>query len=265
MRVTFDTNIFSHIVRPEGCHDPDIKAIAAKIRQFIEIGRILPFVSETVFSLEGIEKKDRPEYFGNYEASIQVETLATDERSAITQRICIGPNLVGRPATNPILLEKLDAARKLGFIVLPFPRIGLPRHPSIVDDDFRKDLFPVSQERLDRLFEAGRFIDSLGAGFTAAKAIAKPFRKNERAWFHALKFASPKTAGEAIAEWADGDSVAAHISLDLDYFCTRDQAKTSGSKSVFSPANREKLTEEFNIAFVSPEELLLQINAEVSD
>lgn len=265
LRVTFDTNVFSHIVRPEGCHDPDLKAMTAEIKLLIETGRILPFVSETVFSLEGIEKRDRPLYFGTYEASMQVEILPTDEPRVIRGRVCLGPNNESRPATNPILIEKLEAARKLGFIFLASPRIAMPRHPLLSASDFRKDLFPFSHALHEQLSEISQFIDSLGAGHAAARSIAQQFRKNERVWFHALKHATPKVAGAAIAEWADGDSVAAHISLDLDYFCTRDYARTAGSHSVFSTANREKLTGKYKIAFVSPEELLLQMNTQVSE
>ena len=36
------------------------------------------------------------------------------------------------------------------------------------------------------------------------------------------------------AEWADGDSVASHIAVNGDYFCTNDSAKKAGSNSVLS-------------------------------
>ena len=65
-----------------------------------------------------------------------------------------------------------------------------------------------------------------------------------------------KKLSAAISEWSDGDSVALHIAYGIDYFCTNDQAKNSGTKSVFNPAIQAKLLDEFNFRKVTPAELL---------
>lgn len=59
---------------------------------------------------------------------------------------------------------------------------------------------------------------------------------------------------KAVAEWADGDSIAAHYAYGNDLFCTRDMGKTAGAASVLSLNNRRWLETQFGIEFVSPTE-----------
>ncbi|OQC44060.1 MAG: hypothetical protein BWX59_02123 [Bacteroidetes bacterium ADurb.Bin028] len=60
---------------------------------------------------------------------------------------------------------------------------------------------------------------------------------------------------KAAAEWADGDSVAISIALGCDYFCTRDQAKGAGNKSVLSAANLAWLSADYCFKTILPEDL----------
>lgn len=134
--VTFDTNVFSHIVRPENCDDSALQAVCLKLANLIQNNSIRPYVSETIFNLEGIERKDRPKYFGTYQPSMTTKEIPSENPDTVQQCVCIGPDLVGRPASNPILVEKLEKARGLGFRLLSVPRIGLPRSPLLVKPDF---------------------------------------------------------------------------------------------------------------------------------
>lgn len=254
--VTFDTNVFSHIVRPEDCGDATLKAICLEIRNLIEIGSIHPHISETIFNLEGIGREDRPAYFGSYEPAFAPETLSRDASGTIHGRVAIGPEYVGRPATHPILVEKLEGARALKFRLLSAPRIGLPRNPLLQRSDFGDRTPSEMGEQQTRFFEALDYITLLGAGAEVARTIANEVRKGEPVWYQALKHATKKKAQRAIGEWSDGDSVAAHISYGIDYFCTRDEAKGAGSQSVFAPANRTTLSDQFGIKFVTPEDVL---------
>ncbi len=256
IKVTFDTNVFSHIVRPEGCNDAALKEVCIKIADEISRGNILPHVSETVFSLEGIQIKDRSNYFGNYRPSSKIELVPSDKPGFLQFRLTLGPNQEGRPESNPILLEKIRIARAMGFKMLSTPRIALPKSPDLTDSDFGSRTSEEMGTQQELYFEVGRFIDSLGAGFMAAKAIGDKHRTTEDVWYEALKHSSKNDAKNSIGEWADGDTIATHISYRLDYFCTRDEAKSAGPKSVFSPKNRAALTERFNVKFVTPEELL---------
>jgi hypothetical protein len=60
---------------------------------------------------------------------------------------------------------------------------------------------------------------------------------------------------KAVAEWADGDSVASHIAINGDYFCTNDSAKKAGSNSVLSAKNVKVLYEEYRFRKITPTEL----------
>ena len=52
----------------------------------------------------------------------------------------------------------------------------------------------------------------------------------------------------ACAEWADGESVGAHIAYRNDVLCTNDFGRATG-RSVFDMANRAWLAAEFGVAF----------------
>ena len=50
---------------------------------------------------------------------------------------------------------------------------------------------------------------------------------------------------QLLAEAVDGDAVATSIGLGCDYFCTRDEAKSAGAKSVLSKANLSWLQSDY--------------------
>jgi hypothetical protein len=80
-----------------------------------------------------------------------------------------------------------------------------------------------------------------------------------------VPYSEPYLVAKAIAKWADGDSVAGHISYRLDYFCTLYRDVSAGAKSVFSPANRSILEERYQIRFVTPHELQGRLTQEGFD
>ena len=60
----------------------------------------------------------------------------------------------------------------------------------------------------------------------------------------------------AIKEWADADSIAAHVGYGIDLFCSEDMGKsTGGEPSVLDGSNRAWLTATFGIKFVTVAEL----------
>jgi hypothetical protein len=73
-----------------------------------------------------------------------------------------------------------------------------------------------------------------------------------------IKNAPPSEAGnisKALAEWADGDSIAAHVGYRNDYFCTHDEGMSAGPSSVFSPKNKTILKSKFGVNFITLLEL----------
>jgi hypothetical protein len=63
-----------------------------------------------------------------------------------------------------------------------------------------------------------------------------------------------REVARAIAEWSDGDSVAAHYGYGNDFFCTGDEARP-GHPSILDAANRAWLTADFSVCFCTIPEL----------
>ncbi len=70
-----------------------------------------------------------------------------------------------------------------------------------------------------------------------------------------------KEFARAVAEWADGDSVAAHVSYTNDVFCTEDQGRSAGGKSIFNEENRRWLSLTYDVRFATVAELANQIRS----
>ncbi len=117
---------------------------------------------------------------------------------------------------------------------------------------------PVYEVLLETLSECAEEIARIGGGISHAKQIGNRYLIGSAPWHIGIKNA-PATEAEniskALAEWADGDAVAAHVGYKNDYFCTRDEGKSAGLSSVLSPQNRAILESKFGVKFISPESL----------
>ncbi|MCY1550708.1 hypothetical protein D9M68_869800 [compost metagenome] len=107
-----------------------------------------------------------------------------------------------------------------------------------------------------------RDLDTRGVGFALVKQLASDFAQRanvQEPWFKSLSRASgiaeERAVQRAVAEWADGDSIAAHIGYGIDYFCTGDEGKSSGTASVFTTANRTWLTTTYGTRFITMTDL----------
>jgi hypothetical protein len=121
---------------------------------------------------------------------------------------------------------------------------------------------PGMAARLERFAEIGREIETRGVGRARAAGVAARIGKrlgHAGPWYEVLD--RPKDAQEAteieksVAEWADGDSIAAHIAYGNDFFCTEDQGKTAGNASVLDLNNRTWLETCYGVQFVTLSEL----------
>lgn len=78
-------------------------------------------------------------------------------------------------------------------------------------------------------------------------------------WFRALDKAADihekRAVERAFGEWADGESVAAHVAYGLDVFCSADVGNSNATNSVLDPANRAWLTATYGVRFMTFEEL----------
>jgi hypothetical protein len=139
------------------------------------------------------------------------------------------------PALAPILTDIAEEALTLGFRVLRATRLGMARPGFLLNPQvFVQESLKERIERERRFAEALHFIQSSGSGKAA-------YDKNP-------------TCPKAPAEWADGDTVAAHIAYGNDIMCTHDFGK-SQPNSVFGPVMRKKLVDRFGVKFATISEL----------
>ena len=103
MRVTFDTNALDPAARPERFPKDPAQPNYFKVKQAIVDGRIQGFFSETIISLEGIQKDDRVAVFGSTAISISEGPASIDQD---TGKIRIQVNLnVEQPRYKPLHAE----------------------------------------------------------------------------------------------------------------------------------------------------------------
>jgi hypothetical protein len=259
MKITFDSNTWRKVASPNNFPKEQSIDDYKIIREAINNKKIIPFISETVFTLEAIKKIDRKQFFKDYKA-VQTFDISEGEDGYIKIQISIGPNKDAHPGNNDFLKEHFADAVSLGFNIIHLPRIAGITNKDIEGYKYKMDTATLTQY-LDKVFEVGRRITELQAGDYEITELAKKY--NPQAGLHGIGDAPDSENGviaKAIAEWADGDSVASHVAIGGDYFCTNDKAISGGVKSVFSIANLGILKTEYGFTTISPTDLANLIN-----
>lgn len=255
MKVIFDSNVWQIISIPEDpqyANEPLLNDFI-KIRQAIVDGRIEAYLSETIFTLEAIKKVERQDFFSS--RKLKIDFREKVEGNTVNTGIAIGPEKGIDFSERPILKKYFDKAIEIGFRIISLPRIGGMVNEEIEDIRYKLENGEFSKY-FDKACEVSDKIKSNGAGISQIEEIGKVY--NHSNWMKGLKKAPQtkhKKIGKAVAEWADGDSVAICIGLECDYFCTRDQAKGAGNKSVLSCDNLEWLKRDYDFDTILPEEL----------
>lgn len=268
MRVTFDTNLFGAIAVPErNPHHPDLD-LCKKIRQAIEHGTVVPFISEASLTLEALEKTDRIDKVFRGKAK-------HNRKFQI-------------PQLNAISKEIIEKSLAFGMKVLRVPRIGLPPYLEVPESCYARDeVFTQAGRQARHEAIVGDFPDRglkpiqlFGAelaelhGFDPSTIVIKrsDFTDYQHFWMDGIvaeydnpkRYSAPEKLVDKvrnlIAEWFDYDIVCSHYAYGNDLFCTRDAAGASGSNGILSSANRQLLEKNYAIVMVSPAELLGRIN-----
>lgn len=259
MRVTFDTNTLEKATRPERSARDPLQPDYLKVHEAVVAGRINGFFSETIISLEGIRKVDRAAVLGNTTLT-QSEQITEDPAAGVTVvQVTLLADQPLRTLLHPEVVERINAARGLGMRLLKAPRTGnlLINDPD--DMVFAAEPDKAATDKRLRLYQSVlRELDARDVGFVQVKRLASKFaaRANvQEPWFQSLQRAvdvhEERAVMRAVAEWADGDSVAAHIGYGFDYFCTGDEGKSSGAPSVFDATNRAWLTTTYGTKFIT--------------
>jgi hypothetical protein len=225
LRVTFDTNTLDPITQPELAGP--MRADCMIIHEFLRAKRLQGFFCETVLTVEGGQQSPRP------------DTVARVRRALdLGLRILSAPRC---PGGAPI--DALDG--------------GL----------YAKEVNPLA--RLERYEAISAAIESRGLGFARVLKVA-PSRSHGPGSPSGLasvdRASSPgdmTKVARAVAEWADGDSVAAHYGYGNDLFCTQDRAARAGRYSVMHPAQRSWLHRVYGVEFVSIAELAARLRSAI--
>lgn len=241
--VTFDSNVWESIVDPaKRVNNPTYEAIFNTITS----SNIRPFFFEGVATIEIVPKANRIDHFPN-------------SRPRITMKIGDNPTRVIEGTAAPKLSDYLSAnlplALDLGFRFIRLPRIGLP----IVPEEFwAKDEFFTLEDRLERSFNFSQHIESLGMGRAKMDHKTRDILEYRAMGTRlADKKILPRAYAKAVAEWADGDALAAHYGYGINYFCTNDRGRSAGTESVFSASNLNELVQRFSLKIVDPDELIV--------
>jgi hypothetical protein len=243
LKVTLDSNIWRIVATPGSFSNESSIDSFRKINEAMASGELLGTLAETVFTLEAIKMKSRSK---------------EQQDGKIKISFSIGPDRSAHPGNSHYLSKHWADAEKLGFKLLHCPRVSAATNPDLKTEWF----INVTHDIADRFGVCSREIESNGCGISQLKEIGKKYSGAAQSWPKGIAL-SPESEeaaiAKAVAEWADGDAVAAHYAYENDYICTRDVAKNSGIDSVFSSQNRAWLESKYGVKFITPEQLAIMI------
>jgi hypothetical protein len=174
----------------------------------------------------------------------------------------VAPGKSNQPELNDFLREHLQDAIKAGFRIIHFPRIAGFVNMEVEPYRYKLDKTKLN-DYLDTIFTVGERIEKLEAGYAWLKKIGEKYNnKNPFEGIGQAPDSENNTIAKAVAEWADGDSIACTVAIGAKYFCTNDKAKGAGDKSVMSADNLIKLNREYGLKVIDPISLVQQFNPE---
>jgi hypothetical protein len=255
MVVTFDSNVWRKVASPDNFpKDPDI-LINKKLNNLINAGTINAYLSETIFTLEAIKRIDRKEVFKVYKPNFDVDIKEGPRGSGEFElTFTMGPSKNNQPVLNDFLREHLNDAVTAGFKIISFPRTAGFVNAEVEQyiQKFRDEDF---KEYYDKACEVAAIIEDMNCGFKWVENIGLKYDKlifvglGNAPDFETINIAN------AVAEWADGDTVACAVGIKSKFICTNDTAKAAGKASVFSQSNIEVLSDKFNFTLIKPKAL----------
>jgi hypothetical protein len=257
IKVTFDSNVWRIVASPYKFPNEASIDCFEKIHEAVKAGKVAAHIAVVVFTIEAIKRNDRQSFIESYKAKIDVDETPQQD-GMIRHSFSIGPDIKAHPGNNPYLYKHLNDALSIGFKILRCPRLGVITNPDIVQSSFVQQSEDEIREKMDLFSQCAEEIERIGSGISHAVQIGNRYSNGSEPWHRGIKNAPSTEANniaKALAEWADGDAIAAHVGYKNDYFCTRDVGKSAGVSSVLSPQNRVILTSKFGVKFISPQDL----------
>jgi hypothetical protein len=254
LTVTFDTNTLASVVAP-GAAQRGTGASGAVVAAAMRAGRIRGFFSETVTTLEGIKNVDRFDVLGR---TRMVSDSSSIGNNNIT--LTVGIRHVRNPL-DPRSSARVRAALELGMRPLrTAARIGGYHLRDQSCELYEPDGGILELVRcMDKVNDLTTEIARRGVGEAIAVELGLQFSQRDgverpELFLQGLGRAKDKLerkkVAEAIREWADGDSIAAHYGFGMKLFCSEDFRKNGSGRSVLDHDNRQWLTRRFGIEFV---------------
>ena len=247
-----DSNVWEKAICPDDYpNEEHYKELNKKI---IKSSEVEFYLSSTIFDLEDIRKKDRLIELKSYKPV--AKTNYQSKGDVIPMKTCIGTSTFPYKE-NPILEKHAKRAFEVGFRVVPSSlKIGIPP----INPLREQATIHLTNEQIKKIYAASKFVEQLGSGISSLNAILKKYEIKGKNLLSAIKLIPEnaiKQFSEAISEWADGETVAAYIGMDINYLVTNDRAGTAGIKSIFYKDNIQKLTLEYpQFKVISPSEML---------
>lgn len=243
MRVTFDSNAW------EPVFDLSIGKYEA-IRQSVRSGKLKGYICEIGFRIEAVRKKERRQYFAQPHFEMRFEGLRPSADGKYAHFLSMGPRDEAHPGLPEKQAVKLGSALECGVKLLRAQAwMGLPAPPELRDPKvFAADIDSLLPDREGRQITIADRIEKLGVGKALFDEIGgwnlQPETEVEEKKFY-----------KACAEWADSETVAAHIAYGNEFLCTNDFG-LSGTQSIFSSQNRAWLKAEYDVRFITLDQLL---------
>lgn len=249
LRVTFDSNVWQAAVIPSLASRTDLFADFNTIHEALRAKLIQGFISETVGTLEAIRNAGRKAYFTSIKPKVNMQ-VASASRRGRALNIEVGTTHDQHPGLHKVLEERLEVALALGLRLMRAPWMAIPVPAVMLSLSVFADEIdvPTSAARDNRWGDVVQTIEQRGVG----SALLRSLQEKAGGRVGGIK---DKDFARAVAEWADGDSVASHIAYGNDFFCTQDQGKSAGGSSVFDPSNREWLAITYKVRFATVGEL----------
>ncbi|MCC2096232.1 MAG: hypothetical protein KDJ29_05045 [Hyphomicrobiales bacterium] len=242
MRVTLDSNAWETIFDPDNLDCEPLRVAMAS-------GVLEGYICESAFRIEAINKGGRTEYFQHPKMDVGIDVeFGTDGR--ITLHMQMGPADQKHPGLPKIQSEKIARAIQSGVRLLHgISWMGLPspaeiNDPALYVKDADGDRGRRDRCQADVAFAIGQRGVGRSAFETAGGWSGRETSPNARKKFQ-----------RACAEWADGETVIAHIAYQNDVLCTNDHGRSAGA-SIFDLTNRAWLTETYGVRFATLQQLI---------
>ncbi len=175
MDIMFDSNVWRIVATPSVfTNEPAIDDFLL-INDAVRMESLVAYISETVFTIEAINKKQRKSIIGGTKQNIKAEERKINGYLGV--RFSIGPGEPLNLDSNPILKNHLNDAIQLGFRIVRLPRIG-----GLINDSIEPYRMKFTGRKLDeyhkRVFEIAREIESNNAGVAHIKEIGYRYNKH---------------------------------------------------------------------------------------